>query len=53
MPRLRNSMTGVVVNVDDATAGQLGSEWGPAGRPASDAPQPDEKPAQRRTRKTD
>ena len=30
MPRLRNSLTGVVVNVDDETAGRLNSEWEPA-----------------------
>lgn len=28
MPRLINSVTGCVVNVDDATAAQLGPEWG-------------------------
>jgi len=31
VPRLTNSQTGVVVNVDEATAAQLGPEWGPAG----------------------
>ena len=29
MPRLRNK-AGVVVNVDDATAARLGSDWQPA-----------------------
>lgn len=29
MPRLRNDKTGVVVNVDDATAGRLGGDWSP------------------------
>lgn len=31
MGRLRNSLTGVVVNVDDETASRLNSEWEPAG----------------------
>lgn len=30
MPRFTNSQTGVVVNVDDATAEQLGPDWSPA-----------------------
>lgn len=39
MPRLRNSRTGVVVNVPEAKAAALGSEWGPAEAPAnSEAP---------------
>lgn len=29
MPRLRNTGTGVVVSVSDATASRLGSEWVP------------------------
>lgn len=29
MPRLRNSLSGVVVVVDDATAATLGGEWSP------------------------
>ena len=29
MPRLRNSKTGVVANVDEATAATLGPEWEP------------------------
>jgi len=49
MPRFTNSLTGSVVNVDDATAGWLGSEWVPADQPATE----DEKPKQRRTRKSD
>lgn len=31
MPRLRNTVTGVVVNVDDDLAAQLGAAWEPAG----------------------
>jgi len=37
MPRLRNSVTGVVVNVDDVTAGRMNSEWKPAEAPAKKA----------------
>ena len=29
MPRLRNTLTGSIVNVDDLTAAHLGSEWEP------------------------
>lgn len=29
MPRLRNTATGAVVNVNDATAARLGSGWAP------------------------
>lgn len=32
MPRLQNRVTGVIVNVDDATARTLGPGWGPAGQ---------------------
>ncbi|WP_336715341.1 DUF7302 family protein [Arthrobacter sp. USHLN218] len=51
MPRLTNSLTGVVVNVDDATAEQLGPEWGPAagGAKAADS----DAKTTRRTRRTD
>lgn len=47
MPRLRNSRTGVVVNVSDATATRLGDEWTSAeGKPE---PAPKKKtPARRR-----
>lgn len=45
MPRLVNSQTGVVVNVDDETAEYLGAEWSPAKAKA----EADDKPA-RRTR---
>ncbi len=34
MPRLRNTQSGVVVNVSDDTAARLGSEWEPADKPA-------------------
>lgn len=30
MPRFTNSLTGVVVNVDEVTAALLGSDWAPA-----------------------
>ena len=39
MPRLRNSLTGVVVNVSDETAEGLSAEWVPA-----DAAPAEEKP---------
>lgn len=29
MPRLRHAQTGAVVNVSDATAARMGSEWKP------------------------
>lgn len=29
MPRFTNSLTGSVVNVDEVTAAQLGSDWAP------------------------
>lgn len=32
MPRLQNRVTGVVVNVDDATAKMLGPGWVPVGQ---------------------
>lgn len=34
MPRLRNLQSGAVVNVSDATAARLGSEWGPVAQSA-------------------
>lgn len=57
MPRLRNSVSGVVVNVDEATAAQLGSGWvSTAGVAESTEPapesEPEQAPAPRRTRKT-
>lgn len=33
MPRLRNTRTGSVVNVDDATAARLGAEYEPLDKP--------------------
>lgn len=38
MPRLQNSRTGVVVNVDDKTAERLGADWGSVKPPAKPAP---------------
>lgn len=38
MPRLTNSATGVVVNVDDATAARLGAEWAAAEKSKPKAP---------------
>lgn len=35
MPRLRNTRTGSVVNVSDATAARLGAEYEPVGAPGS------------------
>lgn len=40
MPRLRNSKTGVVVNVDEAAAARLGTEWVPASKGAAPTPPP-------------
>ena len=45
MPRLRHATSGVVVNVDDATAARLGAGWEPA-----DAPDSTEKPKATRRR---
>ncbi|MBF6133505.1 hypothetical protein IU501_10890 [Nocardia otitidiscaviarum] len=48
MPRLRNTVTGVVVSVSDDTAARLGREW----RPADSAPKPQaSRPPRRRTPK--
>lgn len=44
MPRLRNVSTGAIVNVSDATAALLGSEWQKP-EPRKTAPKPTEKPA--------
>lgn len=46
MARLRNSLTGVVVDVDDATAARLGGHFEPADKPAESKPDP--KPAPKR-----
>lgn len=44
MPRLVSSRTGVIVNVSDETAAQLGPEWSEGkGKPAAD-----DKPARRK-----
>ena len=51
MARLRNSVTGAVVNVSDDVAGRLGSAWVPADQSSSEDSQPKEKPAPRRSRK--
>lgn len=48
MPRFTNSQTGVVVNVDEVTAAQLGADWSPHDGSAKSA-DTDTKPA-RRTR---
>ncbi|MCC3277529.1 hypothetical protein LJ753_16820 [Arthrobacter sp. zg-Y20] len=50
MPRFTNSVTGVVVNVDEVTAAQLGSEWAPAaGKAAPQKPQTKPKPRRKNT----
>ncbi len=46
MPRLRNSQTGAVVSVSDATAARLGGEWVPAEQ--QEAEPTKSKPAPRR-----
>ena len=33
MPKFRNSLTGVAVSVDDATAARLGSQYEPISKP--------------------
>lgn len=39
MPRLQNKANGVIVNVDDATAAEIGSEWvDPAAAPEPKRP---------------
>lgn len=50
MPRLRNSVTGVVVNVDDARARDLGKGWQRADG-AKKAPAKKKAPARRKSEK--
>lgn len=38
MPRLVNSVSGVVVSVDEATAANLGADWSEAKAEADDKP---------------
>ena len=47
MPRLRNTRTGSVVNVSDATAARLGADYEPVDASEAEA----EKKPQRRARK--
>ena len=47
MPRMRNSQTGVVVSVDDATAARLGAAYEPIKAEAPES-KPDPKPATKR-----
>ena len=49
MPRLRNTRTGSVVNVDDATAARLGDKYEPVKAKAEAAP----KRPRRKSAKTD
>ncbi len=44
MPRLRHKSTGVVINVDDATAAAQGADW----QPADEDEQPRRKPGRPR-----
>lgn len=46
MARFRNNLTGVVVDVDDATAAWLGSQYEPADKTGESKPDP--KPAPKR-----
>ena len=46
MPKFRNSLTGVAVSVDDATAARLGSMYEPI--KAETESKPDPKPAPKR-----
>lgn len=51
MVRLRSSVTGSVVNVDDVTAARLGEEWVPvvvASEPVAPEPAEKKKPTRRR-----
>lgn len=41
MPRLVNAVTGVIVNVDDATAANLGADWS---EPKAGALEPEREP---------
>lgn len=45
MPKLRHKSSGVVVNVDEASAATLGSEWAPLEAPKKEEPK---KPAPRK-----
>lgn len=40
MPKFTNKLSGSVVNVDDATAENLGPEWVPFGEPVDDISAP-------------
>lgn len=55
MARLRNTLTGAVVNVDDDTAARLGQEWESAEGDAKDTEAAPKKSTQRKasTTKTD
>ena len=44
MPRLMDTARGVVVNVDDATAAQLGAEYKPIAEQAEPEPAPEVEP---------
>lgn len=50
MPRLRNSVTGVVVFVSSDTAARLGKEWLPAEKQVAEQPPADEAKAAPRAR---
>lgn len=52
MPRLKNRATGVVVNVDDATAARLGPGWAAADQAERQPAAGRERPPTRRPRKT-
>jgi len=51
MPRFRNTRTGSVVNVDDATAARLGAEYQPLDKPAPAKPAAPRKPRGKSTKK--
>ena len=40
MPRLRNKVTGAVVNVSDATAVRMSREWSDAGKVGAEPKEP-------------
>lgn len=48
MVRLRNTLTGTVVDVDDDTAARLGRGYVPAEQPKSEGSTPEPKPAPKR-----
>lgn len=50
MPRFTNTLTGSVVNVPEATAAQLGSEWTPTGQAVPAEPSEDTQEPKRRAR---